>query len=103
MRERLAETSKCQSVREGGAGSIGGRWRISKVFSEEVKLNQGFEVQVGRRKRHAQDGRASSWEGQDGKEGFPGSVEGDGSPAGSLCRVYLWELPAAWGELKAWI
>lgn len=68
-----------------------------------MKLDQGLEVQVGRRKRHAQVGRASSWEGQDGKVGFLGPVEGDWSPAGSMRRVYLWELPAGWGELKAWI
>lgn len=57
--ERLEETRNCQSTKEGASGFIGGRWRISKVFSQQVTLNQDFDV--GRRKEHAQDGKANSW------------------------------------------
>lgn len=41
--ERLADTGICEDTKEQGAGSIGGKWRISTVFSQ-VKFNLSFEV-----------------------------------------------------------
>lgn len=81
--ERILEAVRAQR-REGGVSGIGGRWRISKVFSLEVKQSRWKSEQDlsdgggGRGMRQGAGQVLEQWEGQRGK----GSVEDTGALQG---------------------